>query len=91
MVDRLTAAWFHILSALQAKPRCLLAVGRCDSIWSYCLVRVSGDVNCYLPPKGYAPEHLYLGFYNLWVPAPEGTRPRTEQLPWLDPIEEGLG
>jgi hypothetical protein len=56
MVDRLTAAWFHILSALQAKPRCLLAVGRCDSIWSYCLVRVSGDVNCYLPPKGYAPD-----------------------------------
>jgi hypothetical protein len=48
------------LSALQAKPRCLQdgsapwvplspsTVGRCASVWSYCLVRASGDVNCYL-------------------------------------------
>jgi hypothetical protein len=46
---------------VQAKLRCLLnglvpwvpasspAVGRCASVWSYCLVRASGDVNCYLP------------------------------------------
>jgi hypothetical protein len=63
-VDRLASVWFCTLSALQAKPRCLLsgsapwvppsslAVGRCTSIWSYCLVRVSGDANYYLPAKG---------------------------------------
>jgi hypothetical protein len=50
---------FHTLSALQAKHRCLLdrsapwvahsplAVGRCALAWSYCLVRVLGDVNYY--------------------------------------------
>jgi hypothetical protein len=60
-VDRLASACFYTLSALQAKPRCPLnglapwvpssplAVGRCASVWSYCLLRASGDVNCYLP------------------------------------------
>jgi hypothetical protein len=61
MVDRLTSVWFYTLSALQAKSRCPLnglapwvspspsAMGRCASIWSYCLVHVLGDVNYYLP------------------------------------------
>jgi hypothetical protein len=61
MVDPLALAWFYTLSALQAKPRCLLdgsapwvppllsAVGRYASVWSYCLVRALGDMNCYLP------------------------------------------
>jgi hypothetical protein len=60
-VDRLTLAWFRILSTLHAKPRCpldgftpwvvpsLLAVGCCTSVWSYCFVHASGDVNYYLP------------------------------------------
>jgi hypothetical protein len=61
MVDRLALARFYTLSALQAKPRCLLsgsapwvppslsAVGRCASVWSNCLVRASEDANYYLP------------------------------------------
>jgi hypothetical protein len=61
MVDRLASAWFCTLSMLQAKPMCLLgrsapwvspspsAVSRCVSVWSYCLVRASEDVNYYLP------------------------------------------
>jgi hypothetical protein len=60
-VDRLTSAWFCTLNALQTKTRCQLnglapwvppspsAVGRYASVWSYCLVRVLGDANCYLP------------------------------------------
>jgi hypothetical protein len=60
-VDRLASAWFRTLSVLQAKPRCPLnglapwvppspsAVGRCASVWSYCLVRASKNMNCYLP------------------------------------------
>jgi hypothetical protein len=60
MVDHFTSTWFCTLSALQVKPRCLLggsapwvppspsAVGRCALVWSYCLVRASADVNCYL-------------------------------------------
>jgi hypothetical protein len=64
MVDHLASAWFYTLSALQAKPRCLLggsarwvppspsAVGRCALIWSYYLVCASGDANCYLTRKG---------------------------------------
>jgi hypothetical protein len=39
----------------------------------------------------YLFEHLYLGFYNHWVLAPEHTRPETEQLPRPDPGKEGLG
>jgi hypothetical protein len=49
------------LERAKAKPICLLdrsapwvvpsplAVGCCALIWSYCLVHVSEDVNCYLP------------------------------------------
>jgi hypothetical protein len=60
-MDRLALAWFCTLSALQAKPRCPLdgsapwvppsplAVGRYVSVWSYCLVHASEDVNYYLP------------------------------------------
>jgi hypothetical protein len=60
-MDRLALVWFHTLSALHAKPRCPLdwsapwvplspsTVGRFASVWSYCLVRVSVNVNCYLP------------------------------------------
>jgi hypothetical protein len=59
--DCLASAWFYAMSALQAKPRCLLggstpwvppslsAVGRYASVWTYCLVCASGDVSCYLP------------------------------------------
>jgi hypothetical protein len=59
-VDRLALAWFRTLSALQAKPRCpldgfasrvphsLSVVGCYTSVWSYCLVRVSKNMNCYL-------------------------------------------
>jgi hypothetical protein len=61
MVDRLASAWFCTLSVLQAKPKYPLnglalqvppspsAVGRCASVWPYCLVRASGDADCYLP------------------------------------------
>jgi hypothetical protein len=60
-MDCLTLAWFHTLSMLQTKPRCPLdryapwvppspsAVGRYTSIWSYCLIRTLGNMNCYLP------------------------------------------
>jgi hypothetical protein len=60
-VDHPASAWFRTLSALQAKPSYLLdgstfwvspspsAVGCYTSVWSYCLVRVSEDMNCYLP------------------------------------------
>jgi hypothetical protein len=58
-VDRLASAWFRTLSALQAKPRCLLdrsaswvppslsAVGHCALVWSYCLVHVTENMKCY--------------------------------------------
>jgi hypothetical protein len=61
IVDCLALAWFHTLSAPQAKPKCLLdgfalwvapsllTVDHCTSVWSYCLVRVLGDMTCYLP------------------------------------------
>jgi hypothetical protein len=60
-VDRLASAWFRTLSALQAKsrypldgsvpwvPPSLSVVGRYTSVWSYCLVYASEDVNYYLP------------------------------------------
>jgi hypothetical protein len=60
-VDHLASAWCRTLSVLQAKPRCLLdgsalwvhpllpVIGRCASVQSYCLVRVTGNMNCYLP------------------------------------------
>jgi hypothetical protein len=55
------SAWFCTLSALQTKPRYLLGrsapwvppstsvVGRSASVWAYCLVHASEDVNCSLP------------------------------------------
>jgi hypothetical protein len=60
-MDRLASIWFRTLSTLQVKPRYPLdgsapcvspspsVVGRCASVWSYCLVHSSGDVNCCLP------------------------------------------
>jgi hypothetical protein len=35
-------------------------------------------------------KHLYLGFYNHWVPTTKRTRLGTEQLPWTNPSNVGL-
>jgi hypothetical protein len=61
LVDRLFSAWFRILSVLQAKPSRPLdrsapwvppspsVMGPYALVWSYRLVHVSGNANCYLP------------------------------------------